>query len=318
MTFVYEVNGQKVEFEKEPTEADIDEAARTLGTQPTEAPNPSETSGVGVVGPALTGYGYGAETGLSGLGGKIAGAVEPIKEAGSAVLQGYSKSPLKAVADMGAMHIGLPPPYATATSGMNLYNSVKAGLESGKNFATQLGSLPESARNDFNAIINSLKPSDYAKFANEVETKGISALKSFQLPEYAKSLAPTLEGLQAQIPGTFGKIGQVVGPIARGAARVAGPVGMGMNLYDAGQMARETQLGQRLQQGQGQVAEQAYRNGLGMTYQGPQLSSEEAQNVLRSGSQRDIKYFGGEDNLTKAIRRKAAEKVLGPVQPGSF
>lgn len=31
MAFVYEINGQRVEFEKEPTEADIDEAARSLG-----------------------------------------------------------------------------------------------------------------------------------------------------------------------------------------------------------------------------------------------------------------------------------------------
>jgi len=34
MAFVYEVNGQKVEFDKEPTEADIDEAARALRPAP--------------------------------------------------------------------------------------------------------------------------------------------------------------------------------------------------------------------------------------------------------------------------------------------
>jgi hypothetical protein len=31
MAFVYEVNGQRVEFDREPTDADIDEAARSLG-----------------------------------------------------------------------------------------------------------------------------------------------------------------------------------------------------------------------------------------------------------------------------------------------
>ena len=31
MAFIYEVNGQRVEFDKEPTDADIDEAARQLG-----------------------------------------------------------------------------------------------------------------------------------------------------------------------------------------------------------------------------------------------------------------------------------------------
>ena len=34
MAFIYEVNGQRVEFEKEPTERDIDEAARSLRPQP--------------------------------------------------------------------------------------------------------------------------------------------------------------------------------------------------------------------------------------------------------------------------------------------
>lgn len=31
MAYIYEINGQRVEFEREPTEADIDEAARSLG-----------------------------------------------------------------------------------------------------------------------------------------------------------------------------------------------------------------------------------------------------------------------------------------------
>ena len=33
MPFIYEVNGQRVEFDKEPTEQDIDEAAKQLGSQ---------------------------------------------------------------------------------------------------------------------------------------------------------------------------------------------------------------------------------------------------------------------------------------------
>ena len=95
----------------------------------------------------------------------------------------------------------------------------------------------------------------------------------------------------------------------RGAARVAGPVGMGMNMYDAGQMARETQLGERLAQGQGQQAEQAFRQGPVQSYQGPQLAPQEAQNVMQNASPRDRQYFN--DQLTMAIRLKAAKKVLG-------
>ena len=36
MAFVYEVNGQRVEFDREPTDADIDEAARSLSPAPGE------------------------------------------------------------------------------------------------------------------------------------------------------------------------------------------------------------------------------------------------------------------------------------------
>jgi len=42
MAYIYEINGQRVEFEKEPTEADIDEAARQLGAAP--VPPPEEKS----------------------------------------------------------------------------------------------------------------------------------------------------------------------------------------------------------------------------------------------------------------------------------
>jgi hypothetical protein len=45
------------------------------------------------------------------------------------------------------------------------------------------------------------------------------------------------------------------------------------------------------------------------TYTGPQLSPQEQQNVLQSGSARDKQYFN--DQLTMAIRLKAAKKVLG-------
>jgi hypothetical protein len=46
MAFIYEVNGQKVEFEKEPTEKDIDEAAKSLRPAPeSRQPKPVEGQG---------------------------------------------------------------------------------------------------------------------------------------------------------------------------------------------------------------------------------------------------------------------------------
>jgi hypothetical protein len=79
---------------------------------------------------------------------------------------------------------------------------------------------------------------------------------------------------------------------------------MAYNMYEAGQMARETELGSRLQQGQGQRAEQAFRN-MNTQYGGP-ISPQEEQNVMANGSQRDIQAL---------IRRKAAQRVTGPVAP---
>ena len=60
---------------------------------------------------------------------------------------------------------------------------------------------------------------------------------------------------------------------------------------------------------QGQMAENAFRNGPVQKYQGPQLNAQESQNVLDSGSARDKQYFN--DQMNMAIRLKAAKKVLG-------
>lgn len=45
---------------------------------------------------------------------------------------------------------------------------------------------------------------------------------------------------------------------------------------------------------------------------------QEAQNIMQSGDQRMIGIYGGPDKLNQLIRQKAAEKVLGPIAPGSF
>ena len=128
--------------------------------------------------------------------------------------------------------------------------------------------------------------------------------------------AAAAETYMSKIPGMGSQAMNVLGPIARGVVKAAGPVGMGLNLYDAGKMTRETELGQRLAQGQGGRAEQAFRAGPVQSYQGPQIDASQAQNVLQSGSARDIKYFGGADNLREQMRRKAAARVSGPVAPG--
>ena len=97
------------------------------------------------------------------------------------------------------------------------------------------------------------------------------------------------------------KVMQAMGPVLNTAARVAGPAGLAYNAYEAGQMARDTQLGQRLAQGQGGAAQQAFRSmnvpyGAGFN-QG--ITQQQAQNILASKSARDIQAFGGTDFLRK-------------------
>ena len=57
MAYIYEVNGQQVEFDREPTDADIDEAAKSLGAASTPdflkaPPEPAENIAAGIAGAA--------------------------------------------------------------------------------------------------------------------------------------------------------------------------------------------------------------------------------------------------------------------------
>jgi hypothetical protein len=323
MAFIYEVNGQRIEFEKEPTDADIDEAARSMGTGPKEQ---STTAGSGAAvaaaAPAVTAVGYGAPTGLGQLGSEIAQASQPLVQAGRTALQGYAGSPGKAIVDVGAAHLGLPPPYAAYEGFQGARNLVGGAKQTVGNLADMFSKLPPGTDRVAAPFVNALKPADQAKFISLANTEGLEkAFKTYQAPAYmAPEAVQSLNATRSAFPSTMQKVGQAVGgvagPVLRGAARVAGPVGMGMSVYDAGQMARETGLGERLQQGQGSRAEQAFRAGPVQTYQGPRLDAQQAQNVLQSGSARDIQYFGGQDQLREQMRRKAAARVAGPIAPG--
>lgn len=305
MAFVYEINGQQVEFEKEPTEADIDEAARSLGSSPQPTKNVAQQA-LQAIAPA----GMYGPTGLPQLAQDVATAAKPIMDVGRNVVQGYTKNPLGAVADAVLLHGGMPPVYGGAKTAEGLYNTYKAAKETGSNLNNMLSALPETARQDFYKVVDQLKPADKTRLMELAEKQGANALKSFQLPDYiGPKAAQTFGQLQSQVPGTMSKIGAVAGPIAKGAMKVLGPAGMALNVYDAGQMARETELGPRLAAGQGQSAEQAFRN-LNTRY-GNAMTPVEAQNVLASGSQRDIEAFGGSDRLKQLIRQKAAQRVLG-------
>lgn len=105
--------------------------------------------------------------------------------------------------------------------------------------------------------------------------------------------------------------------ILRGAGRVAGPIGLGMNAYDAAQYAQEAELGNRLAQGQGQQAQQNFRQlnpGYGQGFVN-NLTPEEATAIIQNGTPRDIEAMGGQAALNALIRQKAAAKALQPIAP---
>lgn len=297
----------------------------------------TELNAAQVVAPAVTGYGI-QPTGLGQLGQDVWAVTKPlatsIAEGASNVANVYKAHPIAApLADVvGMSTVGIPP-VATSQGALGAYDKWKA-IEAGKNIASQTLSqgaptetpvrgLPTTTtKGPYMEMIKAAGPELGAQISQTYGAQtgggGNNAVRSFlnsaegraaqaANPEFAAKAAQYLEA----VPGYGQQAMKIVSPIARGAARVAGPAGMAYNLYEAGQMARETELGQRLAQGQGQLAEQAFRQGPVQTYQGPQLSPYEAQNVLRSGSKRDIDYFGGADRLNMMIRLQAAKKVLG-------
>ena len=318
MAFVYEVNGQKVEFEKEPSEADIDEAAKSLGQKPKQEATASDVATT--VAQNLPMAAYNSPTGINSQA--IGEVLSPLKQAIPQTIKTYAAAPYKAGADLIVGSMGLPPPYASTEGVKGLYNTYKGAQESMSVLGEKLsrpdfgpykqgGAFPEavSAYRDLRATAGKIDPAFSAQMKTALDTGGDKAVKQLlaNAPDALKAspefMAQSSKFTQA-MPTTMQQVGRVVGPALRGAARVAGPVGMGMSLYDAGQMTRETELGSRLQQGQGQRAEQAFRN-MNTQYGGP-ISPQEEQNVMANGSQRDIQAL---------IRRKAAERVLGPVAP---
>jgi len=275
---------------------------------------------------------YNAPTGINPQA--VGQVLSPLKQAIPQTFQTYKAAPWKAGVDLAAGSVGLPPPYATTEGVKGLYNTYKGAQESMGVLGNKLsrpdfapyqqgGAFPQAVTEyrklrEIAANIN-------IPFANQMkdalEAGGDRAVR--KLLENAPDALKASPEFVAQagkftsaMPSTMQQVGRVVGPALRGAARVAGPVGMAMNINDAGQLARETELGTRLAQGQGGRAEQAFRSGPVQAYQGPQMDAQQSQNVLQSGSARDVKYFGGQDQLREQMRRKAAARVAGPIAPG--
>ena len=105
----------------------------------------------------------------------------------------------------------------------------------------------------------------------------------------ARTAAPEASSIMSRVAPYLQTAGKIAAPIAR----VAGPAGLAMGAYNAGQMARETGLGGRLAGGEAQRAPQAFTGMLNRNVSGYTPNAQEARNILSSGDERTINMYGG-------------------------
>ena len=255
------------------------------------------------------GYVSGA-TGLGEVLPELATAVKPIGQAVTNTLGGYVKTPIQAAVDLGAMHMGFPPPYATSQGVQGLYNTYKGVKEAGGNLARVAGAVPEVDQAAFYALTSKLQPAELEALGELATKGGKTALNTFELPARlagdAEAVA-ALNTLKANAAETSA-LARLGGPMLRGVAKVAGPAGLAYNAYEAGQYARESELGKRLAEGQAQQAPQAYRNmAVNQNVSGYRPSGQEAANLLASGDQRTIQMYGGAKQLASMASQTQAQ-----------
>jgi len=243
-----------------------------------------------------------APTGAGQLVEDIRGAkvMQPLTQNLAGRFSDYVAKPAKAVIDAATMITTGIPGAAPAA----LYDTYKAATEAVPRMRQALGAMQLDEKL-YSELANKLNPKEMSQLSDLVgKMGGKAALEAFELPARLASDPAAVQAynaIRSQAQAAPGMASKLAGPILRGAARVAGPVGMGMDIYQAQQFAEESQLGPRLAQGQGRRAQQAFRNMAANTQYGG-LTPEQQQMLEQ-------------DKIDQAIRRKAAQKVLGPVIP---
>jgi hypothetical protein len=290
----------------------------------------------GAIAPTVTGIGFDQPVGFNAQAVKQ--GLSPMIEAVPKTLGIYSSKPVAGIADVAAIAMGLPPPVAAFQGGkgiMALPGAIGATTSEIGKITSQSpmmtspvsGNQYPSSVPAYREIQRAVGPEAaqrmseaYAKGGNNAVLKYLDSAPEVRAMMSSDDFARLYDSYRGAVPSKMAQVGKVVGPVVRGAARVLGPVGMAADVYQAQQFAEESQLGPRLAQGQGQTAPNAFRSmnvpyGQGFTNT---MTPDQASAVLQSGSDRDIQAFGGRDYLSELIRKKAAEKVLGPVAPGGF
>jgi hypothetical protein len=309
-----EINGRKVEVDDSFKNLSPEEQNKTVDeiAQSFTRPEPSSETSALIGAPATTAFGFSGKainpTAVYEQG------IKPFVQAGTQTLGKYVQSPIKAGIDVTAMMMGSPVPPVGA---MSMYDTMKKTAEAGKtvfnNINQAISYLPKGIDVEAATFLNGLSPEDQGKLLKDINTKGLDkAFKEFKAPQYLDEAGrAALQATQSSFPSTMTKVGRAIAPLARTAARVAGPVGTAMQVNEALPYLEQSQIGQRTRQGEVGQLMRGSRNMM-LNQPTPQpLSPDEAQNLLSSGNRRMIDMYGGDEALKMSIRRKAAQKVLG-------
>lgn len=198
--------------------------------------------------------------------------MQPYAAGGTKLLGQYVNNPITKLApDLIAAASGVPPPFATAQA----IGSTQGAYNVARN-------LPPVSTTPVNPMLQT-------EFGQEIARRAAAA--------EAETLANRTVIQKIAMSKVMQAAGSVAAPVLNTAARVAGPAGLAYNVYEAGNMARDTQLGERLAAGQGGAAEQAFRQRNPVYGTNNEITADQARAVLSSGNARDIQALGGTDFL---------------------
>ena len=301
--------------------AQLNPPASTSGLQLTEQTGPSAVPVLPIApGPMITAKEIQAA--------KNIGA--PIIDASKAALGAYKAAPYKIAADLVTTSATGIPVFGAAGAAENIMDKIKAAQTAAgeaSKFISQTTPIvdPTTGRitqypgvDAYREMWKSLPADDAARLSAVYDKGGgPNGVKAFIKSAEGKALMeanPVFREAAAkyisEVPGLLTQAGRAVAPVARTAMRALGPAGLAYDVYQAGEVARETELGPRLAAGQGQLAPAAAQAMMTQrNVSGYQPTPQEAANLLASGDQRTIEMYGGAQRLAQAAAARAAEPV---------
>ncbi len=141
-------------------------------------------------------------------------------------------------------------------------------------------------------IIEGMPDLEKKRLEKFIETNGFKNLKDYKLPaQYQEQFGNAIQTLAKSIPTGTEKGVALAKPFLKGAGKVLGPAGMALDLYSAGEMTRDTKLGERLRAGEGTKAMKAFKQ-MNVPYGLSNYTPEEIEYLKANASERDLKALG--------------------------